>query len=260
LEVLEHEENLGLDVSVRYGVDLILSQFDRTIVVEDDVRVAPEFYRFMTKCLARYENDLEVAAVTGFRHPFTRPALDRHPYDVFFTRRFSSWGWATWRRFWRSVTFDDAEITRRLEQNRVDPRVAGSDMKSMIESYLSGRITQTWAIPVSANVLLNGQLVVYPCWNMVENLGLQEGTHYSEPPPWTSVWEPEFAPPLESLRLPEVTFHNAEVDRAFLDFFRTYDPEGWRRMLRVARNWVARRLPAAVRSFLRTVRERLRVR
>lgn len=100
------DENKGLSKSIEDGLNEVFKKAEAVIVVEDDVCVAPGFYEFMKYSLYQYADDSKVACVTGLRYPFDRSVFKNYEYDVFFTRRFSSWGWATWKRFWQSVEFD----------------------------------------------------------------------------------------------------------------------------------------------------------
>jgi hypothetical protein len=195
--IVERPQNIGLSASIRAGLDSVFAEHARAIVIEDDVCVAPEFCAFARAALEHYEGEERVAGVTGLRYPFARAPLDRYPFDVFMSPRFSSWGWATWRDRWRAFSFDHDELRRELAARcDVHPERAGADMPWLIrEAVVEESLGGSWDVDCAANMLLRGQYFVTAAWNMVENSGQLEGTHGSErAPKWTLAWEGEHAP------------------------------------------------------------------
>jgi hypothetical protein len=126
-------ENLGLSESIRSGLDQLFEGHDRVIVVEDDVCVAPEFYDYACRALAHYADAERVAGITGLRYPFDTRALDRYPFDVFLSPRFSSWSWATWKERWRGFSFDLELLRREIAAGAFRPQRAGADMPGMVD-------------------------------------------------------------------------------------------------------------------------------
>jgi hypothetical protein len=217
--VVERGANLGLSASVRAGLDAVFSEHDRAVVVEDDIRVAPEFYRYAVSCLERFAADERVAAVTGLRYPFDRSPLDESPYDVFFTSRFCSWGWATWRRAWERMDFDESHLVERLRRNRIEIAAAGDDLLIAARQLMRGTLRGGWDVYCALSVLADDSVVAWPTWNMIENLGFEEGTHVGEEPPtWQLAWETQFATDPSRLTFPHQPVKNGLND-AFLRFF-----------------------------------------
>jgi hypothetical protein len=219
--IVARNENLGVSRSIRAGLDWLFASHDSVIVVEDDVSVAPEFYDFVRRALVHYEGEPSVAGITGQRYPFNRRAFDGYAYDVFLSPRFCSWGWATWGDRWRGFCFDKAALRREIElDGAFRPQRAGADMPGMVqEAVVTETLTGSWDVVCATNMLLRGQYFVTPAWNMVENTGLSDGTHFSEPPPWELRWEAELCPPLDAIRFapPQV---NDQVLREYLRFFK----------------------------------------
>ncbi len=219
VSLVEQKENIGLDRSIRKGVDHIFKSYDKVVVVEDDVQVAPGFYSYMVKCLSHFGGNASIAGVTGLRYPFPQEAFKGYPHDVFFAPRFSSWGWGTWKAVWKKIDFDTDNLKRRLKSVEPDVTSAGLDMKGMVEELKSGKLHGGWDVYCALNVLLNKQYFVWPKKNMVENGGFTDGTHAgSEPPPWSLSWEADrkFA---NSLKLPENVATNDKVLGGFRSFF-----------------------------------------
>jgi len=219
VDVVKQEENIGLDESIRKGVNHIFESFDKVIVVEDDVRVAPSFYSYMTKCLNQFEGNAAIAGVTGLRYPFPDKYFNDYPYDTFFAPRFSSWGWGTWRDVWDKIDFDTESLKKKLKSAEPDIRSAGADMEGMVKELKSGSLHGGWDIYCALNILLNGQYFVWPRKNMIENGGFTDGTHAgTEPPAWSLQWEADrkFA---KDLKAPKDLVLDNRVSRGFRSFF-----------------------------------------
>jgi hypothetical protein len=181
-------QNLGLNRSIGEGLDAVFERHDRAIVIEDDVCVAPEFGAFAMACLDAYANEPRVAAITGMRYPFPLDAVGEYPYSAFFAPRFSSWGWATWRRAWQGFSRDVGEVAERVEAAGLRDHEMPGDMPEMLRALRSGRLRGGWDVCLALSILAARQEVVWPTWNMVVNVGFESGTHAGSAP----AWDPQF--------------------------------------------------------------------
>jgi len=208
IEPVVHAEgrNLGLSESIRSGMNQLLECHEAAIVIEDDVCVAAEFYDYACRALSHYKGVERVAGITGFRYPFDRKAFQHYPYDVFLSPRFSSWGWATWRDRWVEFCFDASSLRRQIRAAKLfRPDRAGADMPGLVnDAVVTGSLTGSWDVTCATNMLLRDQYFVTSGWNMVENSGLSEGTHFDRAPPWELRWEPDHKPRLEEIRFAPV--------------------------------------------------------
>ena len=87
--------NFGLAKSIIEGVTEVLQQYERVIVLEDDLVTSPFFLTYMNQALERFANDNRVVSIHGYVYP-VRGALP----EAFFLPGADCWGWATWRRGW----------------------------------------------------------------------------------------------------------------------------------------------------------------
>lgn len=162
--------NLGLANSIIRGVGQVIAKHDRVIVLEDDLLVSADFLEFMNDCLAFYQDDPSVGAVTGFCPLQTMP--EGCADDVFLVYRNSSQGWGTWGRVWNAVDWSASE-TARLAQDwslRKAFNREGNDRYDRLRRQLAGRI-DSWSIRFGLALFLRGQGTIYPAVNRIANIG-----------------------------------------------------------------------------------------
>lgn len=167
--------NLGLAQSVIAGVSELLLQYDRVIVVEDDLLLSPHFLRYMNQALNCYRDDERVASVHGYNYPVDTPLP-----DTFFLRGADCWGWATWARAWQHFNADGRTLLARLREQRLTRAfdLDGSfPYTAMLEEQIAGR-NDSWAIRWHASCFVGDLLTLYPGRSLVENIGNDaSGTH-----------------------------------------------------------------------------------
>ncbi|GAX36706.1 sugar transferase [Nodularia sp. NIES-3585] len=178
-EIIASTTNRGLANSIISGVTSLCDKYQRVIVVEDDLVVAPQFLGFLNAALEKYQDEPSVMQVSG--HMFPVPEFANRSEAIFlpFT---TSWGWATWKRAW---DYFDAEAsgwevlqTDKQMQNRFN--LDGCfDYFKMLKQQISGDI-DSWAIRWYWSVFDNNGCVVYPPKSYVHNIGFDgSGTHGS---------------------------------------------------------------------------------
>ena len=58
------------------GISIILNQYDKVIVLEDDIIVMPGFLTFMNRGLKLYQSDQEVYGISGYSFESKTPLSD----------------------------------------------------------------------------------------------------------------------------------------------------------------------------------------
>lgn len=176
---LYQDRNYGCDPSGFMSQQWAFSLTDRCIVLEDDVVPSPSFFPFCKEMLDRYASDPRVTMIAGFNtDEQTRDCAD----DYFFSRVFSIWGWASWARVIRerdasySFVRDPAQwATLREKAARYHQR---REMLTLCQQHAaSGKAyfeTIFWAY-----MTLHDGLAIFPRVNLINNVGLDAGTHYS---------------------------------------------------------------------------------
>jgi hypothetical protein len=168
LHTIISPENKGLAKSVRLGVNQMLDENLRVIVLEDDLLLSPSFLEFMNFGLERYENHTEVASIHGFQYPIKNDF--RTP--VFF-RGADCWGWATWRDRWEQVSFDSQNLLDRIRTSGLIEKFnldGNMDFYGMLQKQALGGV-DSWAICWHASMFLQGKLTLFPPASLVQNNG-----------------------------------------------------------------------------------------
>lgn len=172
-QVVTAAVNQGLARSVMTGVSQVLQQYDRVVVVEDDLVLAPAFLGFLNRGLSRYEDALQVMQVAGHMYPLDGVGGP----DAVLLPLASSWGWATWRRAWErfDATMSGAQRLQASGALRQAFDLGGAHpLSRYLRRQQLGR-ADSWFIRWQLSVFLSGGLVVYPRSSLVRNGGF-DGT------------------------------------------------------------------------------------
>lgn len=183
--LIERPENMGLARSVITGVSELLEQFDRIIVLEDDLVTSRNFLAYMNDALDQYQDDRLAFSVTG--HTFPEPYLhipEDYSFDTYAGYRCSSWSWGIWRDRWQRIDWGmtyfpafDRNVAAQGEFNR-----GGQDMSTLLRMQHEGRI-DSWAIRFCYAHHANGMRCMYPIRTLVRNIGLDNSGTHSTPEP-----------------------------------------------------------------------------
>ncbi len=169
----------GLANSVIDGVSSVFKKYNRVIVLEDDIITSPCFLEYMNEGLGKYEFEDRIYSVTGFCYPPNLMKIYKeYEKDVFLLPRANSWGWGTWKNRWTKTDwavsdFDEFYKSRDL-QKKYDQ--TGGDKSRMLIRQMKGEI-DSWAIRWDYTHFKNNAYGVFPVKSLVNNIGLEDGTH-----------------------------------------------------------------------------------
>jgi len=171
INIFESNSNKGLANSVIDGVSQIINEYGKVIVLEDDLITSANFLDFMNQALIYYEKYENIFSISGYTAKLK--SLSNDEYDNYFSRRASSWGWATWRNRWDTVDWQVKDfkkfrwnLIQRINFNRV-----GSDLTRMLILQQKGKI-DSWAIRWCYSQFKSQQLTVFPKTSKVNNIGI----------------------------------------------------------------------------------------
>ena len=96
VELFSESTGSGL---IRRGVNQVLEQYDRIIVLEDDLEVRQDFLFYMNSALQHFHLNSEISSVSAWNFGVIEPS---EPNKTYLFPCTTSWGWATWKRAWLS--------------------------------------------------------------------------------------------------------------------------------------------------------------
>lgn len=171
--------NAGCDPSGFLSQQWAFSLTDKCIVLEDDVVPSQSFFPFCKELLDRYEDDPRVTMIAGFNTDRPQPVSSS---SYFFTRVFSIWGWASWARVIRERDASYGFVHERKQWALLQRQAARyhqrREMLCLCQTHAAtGRPyfeTIFWAY-----MMLHDGLAIMPRLNLINNIGLDGGTHYS---------------------------------------------------------------------------------
>jgi glycosyltransferase involved in cell wall biosynthesis len=177
VRLIERKSNLGLSESIINGVEEVLKEHDRLIVLEDDIVTSPYFLSYMNGSLKLYEQDDRVISI----HSYIYPVENGLP-ETFFLLGADCQGWATWRRGWELFEKNGAKLLAELKARNLtrDFDFDGSyPYTRMLQEQIAGK-TQSWAVRWYASAFLKNKYTLYPGKSYIHNIGFDSsGTNCS---------------------------------------------------------------------------------
>jgi hypothetical protein len=175
----------------------------------------------MNTMLKRYETEENIFSVSGFG--FNNQLLKipaNYQFDVFFTSRPSSWGWATWQDRWNKVDWQVTDFDK-FKNNSTEIKnfnQGGNDLFSMLEMQMSGLIN-SWAIRFTFHLFKNQGYCLYPIKSLVDNIGQDgSGEHSSKNKKYANDLNYKFT---EIMKLPNKVVLDKEILNNFKEIYRT---------------------------------------
>ncbi|MDJ1502180.1 FkbM family methyltransferase [Xanthocytophaga agilis] len=171
IHIIEADINKGLAESIIQGVTDVVNRFGKVIVLEDDIVTSKGFLQYMNDALNLYENTEEVMHVSGFMFPIQTDGLS----ETFFYNANSCWGWATWKRAWKSFNSDARSLLIQLsDKGPIDYFTfnagQGNAFYQQLIQNVNGQI-RTWAVKWHTSIFLNNGLCLHPKISLIRNIG-----------------------------------------------------------------------------------------
>lgn len=177
--IKEAIQNKGLANSIIGGVTEIINEYDKVIVLEDDLVTSRNFLIYMNKGLDHYKDNPKIFSITGFSIPIK--GLNEN--SVYFTQRANSCGWGTWKDRWTIIDWELKDYMA-LMSSRPARRAfnkMGSDMVGLLAKQKSGKIN-SWAIRWCYHQFKHDLYSVHPVVSKIKNIGYgsTNATHTKE--------------------------------------------------------------------------------
>lgn len=210
--------NKGLAKSIVDGINVVFTENDAVIVLEDDCVPASGFISYMIQCFDKYVLQENVYSVSGYSWPIELP---EDQYDVYGCGRISSWGWGTWKDRWEQYN-EDNEIITRLKGDKEKSRYLatwGNDCEAILLDRINGR-NNSWAVYWALHVIEKQGICINPYRSLINNIGMDgTGVHCGI----TQRFEVEISDEhQERLLLPEIPKMLGTTEKAFVGLYGSY--------------------------------------
>lgn len=220
VHVVESAYNKGLANSIIGGVTEVINEFERVIVLEDDLLTSPYFLKYMNSALDYYQDRPAVMSISANRPPMDKMEIPAdYPYDVFVCLRSYSTGWATWKDRWNrvdwSMDFMD-EFMKHPEQIEAFNR-AGDDMTRLLIMQKEGKI-DSWAMRFGFAHFKEHSVAILPCVSYVDNIGF-DGTGIHSGTNTTNEFRNDLSLSVKEPRFVDLIYEDARIINAFYNRF-----------------------------------------
>lgn len=179
VNTLFRDNNLGCDRAIYEAITWFFENEEYGIIIEDDVILSIDFFKLCEDLLPRYSLNERIMEISARNHSGRHDINNSYVY----AQSMYNWGWATWKRAW----------------NKIHSAIIGNETVSII--YLIWRLgffrgvmmnyyfsslrneiapDSTWDTHWYRCILMNDGLVIIPGVNLAINVGMSDGTHYSQ--------------------------------------------------------------------------------
>ncbi len=176
ISIIKRERNWGLADSIIDGVTQVVNQYDRVIVLEDDLTTSPFFLKYMNDALEKYKDDNAVMQISGYMFPVKIKIDD----DALFFPFITTWGWGTWKRAWDTfdTSFSKLEILKKDLCLKYVFNLKGSyNYFQMLSDKKHGK-NDSWGILWYTTVFFNKGIVLFPAETLIFQIGFDgSGRH-----------------------------------------------------------------------------------
>lgn len=182
--IICRKKNFGLSKNIIEGVNFVLKNNNKIIVLEDDLKLSKFFLQYMNYNLTYFEKNNKIASIHGYVYPLKNKfKLEK----AFFIRGADCWGWATWKRSWAFFEPNGKKLLKNITNksliNEFNYNGAYNYLDMLKKQIL--KKNDSWAIRWHAAIFLKNKYTLYPRNTYVNNIGLDgsgfhNGNYFNE--------------------------------------------------------------------------------
>jgi hypothetical protein len=168
IDMNQSRVNLGSRLNILKGVKIVAGLEDCFIVVEDDVKLNQDAFRFLEMSLDWIKDKKNIVSVTAYR------PIDECP-GIQLSKHFSCWGWAIWSSMFINI---ESKMSVIPESKSVEKRLKNQDDGCWLypviwKKTLCSKKFKSWDYSFRSAMLMDDEnhLVLYPPCNLVVNVG-----------------------------------------------------------------------------------------
>lgn len=182
VKTLFRETNLGCKYGVSSAINWFFDNIEEGIILEDDDLPDKSFFPFCRELLKKYKDDQRVMHISG--NNFQQNNKHFKPQgDYYFSSIPHIWGWATWRRAWKSYDVEAKQWPAMKKSGMLGKIFSDNAVaffwSNSFQRYYDKKINSydgQWALAC----LYKHGLSVTPTVNLVSNIGFgNDATHTS---------------------------------------------------------------------------------
>lgn len=168
---LFREENLGCGKGVSSAITWFFEHEEQGIIIEDDVLPHIDFFRYCDEMLDRYRDNQNIQLIAG-RNYFLKDYPSKYSY--YLSSYAHIWGWASWRRVWKTYCFDVNSYDEKTLKSNCYKRLPKKSAKYFCNIYekMKRMEIDTWDYQLVINEFFYNRYAISPFVNMIENLGM----------------------------------------------------------------------------------------
>lgn len=178
VEIHRRKRHFSASYNIIRGITEILKNYDKVIVLEDDIITSPYFLSLINKALKVYEDCEKVVAISGYTPPI--PNLP----PIFFIKFINLLGWATWKRGWELFEHDPKKILKRIEERGLEKEanLNGSyNLLRILKKQVLGK-GNDWDVRYYFSIFLNDKLTLYFGKSLTQHIGYgKDSLHFTFP-------------------------------------------------------------------------------
>jgi len=164
-------EHVSAKLSISGAIDWFFENEEMGIILEDDCLPNPSFFTFCEELLEYYGSDERVGMISGDNFQSNQLRGDASYY---FTRYAHIWGWATWRRAWRTYDLSMKNWVE-FEANNYLSDIVNSkgELRYWVKVFdlvANGKI-DTWDYQWLLTLWSHNMLCIVPNVNLISNIG-----------------------------------------------------------------------------------------
>lgn len=171
--------NQGCKTRIVSGLDNVFANEEYAVIIEDDVLVHDTFFEFCQEMLEYYKDDEKIGVIQAMNLCAGYDNKKKRSY--YFSRYVETWGWATWRRVWKTYRADTPGYKTLRDEKVLEKywdKWYGGEVIRGIQRVEEGKL-QAWDYQFWYTIAKNNQLSVVPAVNLADNIGfmMADATH-----------------------------------------------------------------------------------
>lgn len=181
VRTLFQKNNLGCGRGVSTAITWFFENEEQGIILEDDILPNIEFFTYCDEMLERYKNSEQIQLVTGYNFFFDGYTAQ---YSYYMSHFLQIWGWASWRRVWKTYEYDTKKLNRKdflRKLKNAFPHPVYRYYKNIFD-VMSKHKNDTWDYQFFFNQILYQRFSIIPFTNLIENIGFgsAEASHATD--------------------------------------------------------------------------------